>query len=81
MKRILGVILWLIVFAIGLFALDDVMRRDDSERKYGSFFKDTQGFDVFFLGTSHVMDAVYPIEMWRDYGITSYNLGNTAETP
>ena len=81
MKRIAGVMLWLIVFAAGLFALDGAMRRDDTERKYGPFFADEQGFDVFFLGTSHVMDAVYPIELWRDYGITSYNFGNTAETP
>lgn len=81
MKRILGAVLWLLVFAAGLLALDHAMRRDDSERKYGPFFADEQGFDVFFLGTSHVIDAVYPIELWRDYGITSYNFGNTAETP
>lgn len=80
-KRIAGIGLWLLVFVVGLFALDRAMRRDDSERKYSAFFGETQDFDVFFLGTSHVMDAIYPIELWRDFGITSYNFGNTAETP
>ena len=31
------------------------------------------------MGTSRVLDAVQPMELWRDYGITSYNMGNNSE--
>ena len=81
MKRVFGVILWLALLAACLFGLERLFRRADGEQKYSAFFEETQPIDVFFLGTSHVMDAVYPMELWRDYGLTSYNLGNPSETP
>lgn len=71
--------LWLLALIACLVGMDHVMRRGDGELKYKAFFEEKQDFDIFFLGTSHMMDAVYPIELWRDYGVTSYNLGNTAE--
>lgn len=30
---------------------------------------------MLFMGTSHVLNAVYPMELWNDYGIVSYNFG------
>ena len=30
---------------------------------------------MLFIGTSHIRDGVYPMELWNSYGITSYNLG------
>ena len=51
-----------------------------TERKYGrtrldAFLGETEDFDVLFLGSSHVIQGVYPMELWADYGIVSYNLG------
>ncbi|MDO5378422.1 MAG: hypothetical protein Q4G52_08815 [Clostridia bacterium] len=79
MKRKVGIALWAAALAICLLLADQVTRRDDSERKYGAFFSDEQGFDVLFLGTSRVLDGISPMELWRDYGITSYNMGNSSE--
>lgn len=79
MKRWAGVALWIAALLACLLLADRVTRRDDSERKYGAFFSDKQGFDVLFLGTSRVLDGVSPMELWRDYGITSYNMGNSSE--
>lgn len=81
MKKTLGVILWLILLIVSLYGLERFFRREDGELKYSAFFEETQPIDVFFLGTSHVMDAVYPMELWRDYGVASYNFGNPSETP
>ena len=81
MKRVFGVILWLALLAACLLGLERFFRRGDGAMKYSAFFEETQPIDVFFLGTSHVMDAVYPMELWRDHGVTSYNLGNPSETP
>ncbi len=79
MKRTLGVALWVLALIACLLLADRATRRDDSERKYGPFFADEQGFDVFFMGTSRMLDGVSPMELWRDYGITSYNMGNSSE--
>ena len=78
-KRITMTVLWLAALACCLLLLDRGMRRDDSERKYGAFFAEKQDFDVLFLGTSRVLDGISPMELWRDYGFTSYNMGNNSE--
>ncbi len=79
MKRTLSVALWVAALIACLLLADRVTRRDDSERKYGPFFADEQEFDVLFLGTSRMLDGVSPMELWRDYGITSYNMANSSE--
>lgn len=56
-------------------------------RKYGAskndaFYAQEEDFDVLLFGTSHMVETVFPMELWRDYGIVSYNLGsNTARLP
>ena len=78
-KKIAMTALWLAALVCCLLLADKMMRRDDAERKYGAFFEDKQGFDVLFMGTSRVLDAVQPMELWRDFGVTSYNMGNNSE--
>ena len=72
--------LFALALVLSLLALNRVMLREDSKKKYGAFYSEKQPIDVFFLGTSHVMDAVYPTELFERAGIASYNLGNPAET-
>ena len=78
-KKLAMTVLWLAALVCCLLLADKMMRRDDGERKYSAFFADEKGFDVLFMGTSRVLDAVQPLELWRDYGITSYNMGNNSE--
>ena len=78
-KKLAMTALWLAALVCCLLLADKLMRRDDSERKYGAFFDDKNGFDVLFMGTSRVLDAISPMELWRDWGITSYNMGNNSE--
>lgn len=79
-RKIAMTALWLAALVCCLMLLDQAMRRDDSRRKYGAFFAEKQDFDVLFLGTSRVLDGISPMELWRDYGVTSYNMGNNSET-
>ena len=58
-----------------LFRLTDLMERKSSDIKYADFFEQDEDFDVLFMGTSHVINAVFPMELWNDYGIISYNFG------
>ena len=80
MKRMCFAGVWLFALVVCLLGLDQTMRREDSDLKYSAFYAETQPIDVYFLGTSHVIDGIYPMELWHDYGIVSYNLGNSAET-
>lgn len=78
-KNLAMTVVWLAALVCCLLLADRLMRRDDSERKYSAFFGDKNGFDVLFMGTSRVLDAIQPMELWRDYGFTSYNMGNNSE--
>jgi len=56
------------------------VERKASTIEYEPFLQDAQEFDVLFIGDSHMYNSVFPMELWRDYGIASYNIacyGNT----
>lgn len=57
-----------------------LVERKDSYSKYQDFYEQEKEFDVLFLGTSHVIRGIFPMELWNDYGIVSYNMSNHAET-
>lgn len=78
MKR--RIVVFALLLAAGLYAVHEAMLLPDSGIRYDAFYEEKQDIDVFFMGTSHVIDGVYPIEIWRDYGITGYNLANSSET-
>ena len=63
-----------------LAGLCQLTQRKASVEKYHDFFAQEEDFDVLFIGSSHMMNAVYPMELWNDYGIVSYNLGGHANT-
>ena len=75
MIRLLSCLITLSIMVFGLARMTLLMERKASPEKYADFFSQTQDFDVLFLGSSHVINAVYPMELWKDYGIVSYNLG------
>ena len=39
------------------------------------FLEDAQEYDVLFVGDSQVLNSILPLELYHQYGITSYNLG------
>lgn len=80
MKNFIKAAIFALALCLCLLGLDRAMRREDGHEKYSAFFEEKENIDVFLLGTSHMMDSVLPMELWRDYGIVSYNLANPAET-
>ncbi len=79
MKEGLKVITWLTVIVLlvgaGLYSLSAVTERKDSYSKYEDFHEQEADFDVLFIGQSHVLNGIYPMELWNDFGIVSYNFG------
>lgn len=65
-----------LILLVGLLGkTTDIVQRKASDYKYNPFFEHTEDFDVIFMGSSHVINAIFPMELWNDYGITSYNFG------
>lgn len=75
LKKVCKCVLIFCLLAVMLRFLEGIMERKDSEFKYRPFFDQTQDFDVLFLGTSHVINGIFPMELWHDYGLVSYNFG------
>ena len=77
-KNIIGVVMTVVLVVLMLSKLTTLMEAKRSVEKYADFFEQEEDFDVLFFGTSHVINAVYPMELWNDYGIVSYNFGGHA---
>lgn len=48
--------------------------------RYGSFWEDPGEYDVWFMGSSHTYYSVYPMELYRHYGITSFDIASPSST-
>lgn len=77
MKRILRITASLLctcaITLILLGAVSNVVSRKDSANKNADFFAQKEAFDVLFFGSSHMLNAVFPMELWEEHGIVSYN--------
>lgn len=78
MKRLnwpVRVIAFAIALAVCICTAANAVQRKSSDFKYAPFFEQKEDFDVLFMGTSHVINGIFPMELWNDYGIVSYNFG------
>ncbi len=39
-----------------------------------AFYEESNDIDVLFVGTSHIRYTILPMELWHNYGITSYDI-------
>ncbi|MCR5775272.1 MAG: hypothetical protein K6G42_09335 [Lachnospiraceae bacterium] len=63
-----------------LFVTSRLVENKASYNKYNEFYKYGDEYEVLFSGSSHMMNMALPMELWKKYGIRSYNIGNGAET-
>lgn len=79
MKRKLQCLLTVIGFVLTLSAAvyfcGRLLEYKEAREKYTDFYAAETNFDVIFMGTSHTYGTLYPMELWKEYGITSYNWG------
>lgn len=57
--------------------INHVLKDSGSEKKYKPFFECKTDIDVMFFGSSHILTGIYPMQLWKEFGITSYNFGNS----
>ncbi|MDO4961526.1 MAG: SGNH/GDSL hydrolase family protein [Eubacteriales bacterium] len=69
--------LTVLLHIFALWFLTRLLERKEARTKYEPFFAEEQDFDVLFLGSSHMLNAVLPMEMYSHDGIVSYNLAGS----
>ena len=74
-KRAVSVLLLLALVLGGVAFFGRALAKTDGLRKNGPYLADDRQYDVLFFGSSHVVNGVLPMQLWQDYGLTSYNLG------
>lgn len=75
MKKIIRNAIFIIIFIMCVCGVSYVLQDKSSVNKNKEFFKEKNQFDVLFFGSSHMELFVSPMDLWRDYGFTSYNFG------
>ncbi|MDE6622585.1 MAG: hypothetical protein K2K74_19265 [Lachnospiraceae bacterium] len=78
-RRVAATVCFCMILVAVTGVTQELFERKYSYIKYYDFYQQEQDFDVLFLGTSHVLNAVYPMDLWRDYGMVSYNMANHSE--
>lgn len=73
--------LFLLLLVTMFAVLTWVFARKESTEKYQPFYEAEENFDVLFFGTSHGANGFSPMELWKNYGIVSYNLSQHSEYP
>ena len=78
LKKFICVLAVIALTAVNLAVLNYALRDDYAYSRYQPFMDRSEDIDVVFIGSSRVVNSVNPMQLWHDYGITSYNFGNSA---
>lgn len=78
--KIVKGIVFVLIFVLLLTLFSGLLIRKDEYTRYREFYSEKDDFDVLFFGSSRMLDAMQPMELWKDYGIKSYNLAQHGET-
>ncbi len=79
-RKIASVIILATLISVSIFKVSSILQLKESDKRYSDYLVEDAGIDVLFLGSSHIRYGIFPMELWNDYGISSFNLaadGNT----
>ena len=79
-KNILSAFVLLVVIFCSIIKVSNFLELKESDSRYLSYFRGNDNYDVIFIGSSHVRHGFFPMELWDNYGITSYNLAGNGNT-
>lgn len=74
--RCLAAVTFLLLLALILSLVSEAFRPRDAQVFYD---EPRDSLDVLFLGSSHMLNAVSPMELWREYGMASCNLSENGQ--
>ncbi len=73
-KNVLSTLIIATLVVLGIMYFSDVTERKESREKLAQFYEAEENIDVLFIGSSHVLNGIFPMELWNEYGIVSYNM-------
>lgn len=76
LQKILSAIIFIVVVWVLTDKVTNVLASKESIEKYHDI--EGENFDVLFFGNSHALLGIYPMELWNEYGIVSYNCAGSA---
>ncbi len=74
-KRLVSILVLLALVTGGIGYLARAVELPTGRSKNGAFLEGDREYDVLLFGTSHVVNGFLPMQLWKDFGIRSYNLG------
>ncbi len=78
-KRAVGVVLFLLILALLVSALTQILRdKNEANIVYPFYDEPKDSLDVVFVGSSFTMCGMYPMELYDQFGIASYNYASSA---
>ena len=78
--QLIKMVVFCMLMIAAIHCTSGILERKESRVKFGPFWEAKENFDVLFIGNSHMVNGVFPMELWRDYGIVSYNIAGYGNT-
>ncbi len=78
LKNFLSFVTVILSIFAAIYVSSYFLSRPDSYRNRLGFY-DADDCDVIFFGTSHMYNGIFPMELYKDYGISSWNLAYGGE--
>lgn len=80
-RRTAAVICFCALFCVLFAGASQLLRNKDSAGAILSLYEEPRdSLDVIFIGSSHILNGVLPLELWQEYGIVSNNLGQHGQS-
>ena len=77
-KRIVNIFIVIVIIFLCLSTINIITERQSARTRFADFFESNQEYDVLFFGSSHMLHAVNPMQLWKEYGLRSYNFAGPA---
>lgn len=75
-QQVMSVLVTVCILVSSLCYIQQLTKLKDDFKNYSTYFDYAEDYDILYFGTSHVMNGINPLEIWNEYGITSYNWGS-----
>ena len=80
-KRIISLFLFLCILLCSIQKVVEILEDKSRDEIFDTYFEVCDDIDVQFVGASRVTHQIYPLNLWDDYGITSYNTAVNGSRP
>ena len=81
LRRLVAAVCFCALFCALFAGATQLLRNKDSAGAILSLYEEPRdSLDVIFIGSSHILNGAFPLELWHEYGIASNNLGQHGQS-